>query len=294
MNKLINNKIFILSSVLFVVLLWSGNFIFIKFVLEEFNVYTALFYRLLLVSIVLIPFVSRPNKHDLLILLLITIVLVPGHYGLLFLALSQTSSVGAVSVIIQLSIPFSVILSWFVFKDYMNKMRLLGLSIAFIGIIILFYEPSMFDNLKALAIALVSAFCLGSYFILVKKIKTLSAFGIIAYTSLCGLPFLYLLMLYNDENIYSFFKVTSQMAWIGFFYTVIAGSILGHGMWAWLVKYQDISFISPFLLLVPVLAVFLSAIVFNEVITFYFLLVSFIIIFGIFLVFMSMKTKKIN
>ncbi len=294
MNKLINNKIFILACGLFVVLLWSGNFIFIKFVLEEFNVYTALFYRLLLVSIVLIPFVSRPNKHDLLILLLITIVLVPGHYGLLFLALNKTSSVGAVSVIIQLSIPFSVILSWFVFKDHMNKMRLFGLIIAFTGIVILFYEPSMFDNLEALAIALVSAFCLGLYFILVKKIKTLSAFGIIAYTSLGGLPFLYLLMLYNDEDIYSFFIVTSQIAWSGFFYTVIAGSILGHGIWAWLVKYQDISFISPFLLLVPVLAVFLSAIVFNEIITFYFVLVSFIIIFGIFLVFMSMKTKKIH
>lgn len=289
-----DNRTFVLFCVLCVVLLWSGNFIFIKFVLKEFDVFTALFYRLLLVFLILFPFVKKPEKKDFLFLLLTSIVLVPGHYGLLFLSLKHTQSVGAISVVIQLAIPFSILLSWIIFADSPGKMRLTGLSIAFVGIIAMFYEPSSFKNITALLIGTASAFCLGLYFILVKKLKNLSSLSIITYTSLFGLPFLYIIMLFNDESLFSILEIKDKMSWFSFLYTVIAGSILGHGLWAWLVKWQSISLISPFLLSVPMFAVFLSAIVFKETITIEFLLTASIIILGIFLVFMAKKNTNVE
>lgn len=289
-----DNRTFVLFCVLCVVLLWSGNFIFIKFVLKEFDVFTALFYRLLLVFLILFPFVKKPEKKDFLFLLLTSIVLVPGHYGLLFLSLKHTQSVGAISVVIQLAIPFSILLSWIIFADSPGKMRLTGLSIAFVGIIAMFYEPSSFKNITALLIGTASAFCLGLYFILVKKLKNLSSLSIITYTSLLGLPFLYIIMLFNDESLFSILEIKDKMSWFSFLYTVIAGSILGHGLWAWLVKWQSISLISPFLLSVPMFAVFLSAIVFKETITIEFLLTASIIILGIFLVFMAKKNTNVE
>lgn len=289
-----DNRTFVLFCVLCVVLLWSGNFIFIKFVLKEFDVFTALFYRLLLVFLILFPFVKKPEKKDFLFLLLTSIVLVPGHYGLLFLSLKHTQSVGAISVVIQLAIPFSILLSWIIFADSPGKMRLTGLSIAFVGIIAMFYEPSSFKNITALLIGTASAFCLGLYFILVKKLKNLSSLSIITYTSLFGLPFIYIIMLFNDESLFSILEIKDKMSWFSFLYTVIAGSILGHGLWAWLVKWQSISLISPFLLSVPMFAVFLSAIVFKETITIEFLLTASIIILGIFLVFMAKKNTNVE
>lgn len=289
-----DNRTFVLFCVLCVVLLWSGNFIFIKFVLKEFDVFTALFYRLLLVFLILFPFVKKPEKKDFLFLLLTSIVLVPGHYGLLFLSLKHTQSVGAISVVIQLAIPFSILLSWIIFADSPGKMRLTGLSIAFVGIIAMFYEPSSFKNITALLIGTASAFCLGLYFILVKKLKNLSSLSLITYTSLLGLPFLYIIMLFNDESLFSILEIKDKMSWFSFLYTVIAGSILGHGLWAWLVKWQSISLISPFLLSVPMFAVFLSSIVFKETITIEFLLTASIIILGIFLVFMAKKNTNVE
>lgn len=289
-----DNRTFVLFCVLCVVLLWSGNFIFIKFVLKEFDVFTALFYRLLLVFLILFPFVKKPEKKDFLFLLLTSIVLVPGHYGLLFLSLKHTQSVGAISVVIQLAIPFSILLSWIIFADSPGKMRLTGLSIAFVGIIAMFYEPSSFKNITALLIATASAFCLGLYFILVKKLKNLSSLSLITYTSLLGLPFLYIIMLFNDESLFSILEIKDKMSWFSFLYTVIAGSILGHGLWAWLVKWQSISLISPFLLSVPMFAVFLSSIIFKETITIEFLLTASIIILGIFLVFMAKKNTNVE
>lgn len=292
LQKLIDNKVFILGCVLLVVVLWAMNFVFIKFVLLEFDVYTALFLRLTLVALVLLPFVKAPRLDDLLMIFLTALVLVPGHYGLLFLSLKLTTNVGVISVVMQLAIPFSILLSWFIFKDSPGKMKLTGLFIAFSGIIVLFYEPSMFDNIWALLIGTASAFFLGLYFILVKKIKHLSPFGIIAYTSLLGLPFLYILMLMNNENFSSVLGIENNITWFSLLFTVIGSSIMGHGLWAWLIKYQDISFITPFLLLVPVLAVMISSVVFNEILTFEFLLISSVIIFGIFLVFIAKKEKK--
>jgi len=294
LNTLVDNKLFILMCLLTVVILWSFNFVFIKFVLAEFDVYTSLFYRMILISILLVPFVKKPQRSDYLMLFLTSIILVPGHYGLLFLSLMNTTSVGSISVIIQLAIPFSVLLAWIFYQDYPGKLRITGLLISFFGIVFLFYEPSMLDNLYPLLIGTLSALCLGLYFIMVKKIKHLSALGIIAYTSLLGIPFLYILMLMNGEEASSIFQIKSALTWYSFLFVVIGSSIIGHSLWAWLARYQSISLISPFLLLVPVLAVILSAIFLNEVITTEFIIVAGIIIFGISLVFMAKKTPQLS
>ena len=103
---------------------------------------------------------------------------------------------------------------------------------------------------------------------------------------------MYVLMLLTNNSFDSIFDIQNNITYYSFIYTVIAGSILGHGIWAYLVQTQDISFISPFLLLVPMVAVILSAIVFNEEITLNFIITSVVIIFGIFIVFISSKAKK--
>lgn len=289
----VHNKIFVLTMILFVVLLWAGNFISISFLVNEVDVFTALTLRLALVALVLSPFLLKPpSKSDFIYLLICTFVLVPGHFGFLFLSILHTKSVGGISVLIQLSIPFSILLSWIIFKDKPNKLRITGLVIAFIGIIFLLYDPSLFNSRNAFLLAIISAFCLGVYFICVKKLQNIKSMAVIAWTSLLGAPMMYALMLYTNNGIESVLTIENNSTYYAFLYTVIAGSILGHGLWAYLVKTQDISFISPFLLLVPMVAVILSAIILKEEITISFIITSTIIVFGIFLVFISSKTQK--
>ena len=94
-------------------------------------------------------------------------------------------------------------------------------------------------------------------------------------------------MVLYDEPPRAIFAITSIEVWGGFIYTVIGGSIFGHGLWAWLIKYKNISLISPLLLAVPVLTIALGAVIFNNIITTEFLLITSIIIFGIFLIFIA-------
>lgn len=290
---ILDNKLYVLPLILFVILLWAGNFVSISYIVKEMDVFTALTLRLAMVAILLFPFLRRlPNQSDFLVLFLATTAIVPGHFGLLFLSILNTKSVGGISVLIQLSIPFSILFAWLLFKDRPSNLRIVGLLIAFTGIVFLLYDPSLLDSRNAFILAIGSAFCLGIYFIIIKKLKNVKSLAVIAWTSLLGSPMMYIFMFYTNNSFSSILEIQNTSTLVAFCYTVIAGSILGHGLWAYLVKTQDISFISPFLLLVPMFAVVLSSIFLNEEITFSFMITSSVIVFGIFLVFISKNVKN--
>ncbi len=287
-----DNKVFVLTLVLLVVILWAGNFISIAYIVKEIDPFTALTLRFTVVTLVLIPFILKlPPLKDFIYLFLATIAIVPGHFGLLFLSIQYTKSVGGISVLLQLAIPFSILFSWILFKDRPSNLRIIGLVIAFAGIVFLLYDPSLLESKKAFLIAVGSALCLGLYFVIVKKIKNIKSMGIIAWSSLLGIPMMYILMLLNNQSFEIIYNIKSNSTYYSFIYTVVGSSILGHSIWAYLIKTQDISFISPFLLLVPIITVILSAIIFKEEITLNFIIISTIIIFGIFLVFISKDGK---
>lgn len=292
MNKFIDNKAFVFLCLMTVVVFWGANFVFIKLALVEFPIYTLLFYRVLFVALLMLPFVARPIWSELKLLLITSAFLVLGHFGFLFLAVLNTTNIGTVSVILQLSIPFSVLLAWIFYQDNPGRVKLFGLSLSFVGVLVLFYDPAMFQNLVALGFATLSAMFLGCYYVLVKKIKRTSPVTIVAYTSLFGVPFLYIISLFQGDDLLLFFQVESIEAWGSFAFTVLGSSILAHSLWAWLIKHQNISLISPFLLLVPVVASALSSLIFGEVISWFFVVASSFILFGVFLVFFDYRVAK--
>lgn len=285
-------RFYTLFLIFFVVVLWAGNFVSISFLVKEIDSYTALTLRFIAVSLILIRFLIKiPSKRDFIYLVLATLFIVPGHFGLLFLSISKTKSLGGISVLIQLSIPFSILFSWLFYKDRPDMLKIVGLIISFVGIVLLLYEPSMFENQAAFLIAIFSALFLGLYFVTIKKIKNISGIGIIAWSSFLGIPMMYIMMGLNGSSFDVLYNINSSLTYYSFFYTVIAGSILGHGIWAYLVKTEDISFISPFLLLVPMITLLLSLFILDEKVGVYFIVNATIIIFGIFLVFLSSNKK---
>ena len=284
----INNKIITLVLIFSVIILWAGNFIAITNVVKEVSVFTTLILRFMMVSILLFPLLLKiPSKKDFFYLLIATLAVVPGHFGLLFMSLQETSSVSGVSVLIQLAIPFSIVLAWIFYREKPSILRIIGLTISFCGIVILLYDPSLLDNKNAFILAILSALSLGSYFVLIKKIKGVKSLSLVAWTSFLGIPMMYCMMILNNQSFDEILTIKSNLTYYSFIYVVVGSSIMGHGIWIYLVKTQDINFISPFLLLIPLVTTFLSAIIFQEEITRNFIIISSIIVFGTFLVFIS-------
>lgn len=289
LENITTNKSIIIFTVFLVVLLWGINFVVLKVALLEFNTYELVFYRLLATAIILSPFIKKTDRRDFIFLFLSAMALFLGHFIFLFLAIENTKNIASISLVLQLHIPFSLVLSWIFFQDTFNKIKTIGLIISFCGMIMLFYTPSMFDNITALFYGLVSAFSLGIYSIFVKKIKHISSFGIIAYIALISTPIAYIFMLINGDSFLDFLDIKNTSSWLSFLFATFGVSIIAHGLWAWLVKHQDISFITPFILLVPIVSTFFAWVMFDEILTVDFAITASIVVFGLLLVVLSKK-----
>ena len=271
-------------------ILWALNYIAVKISVTDFPIWTALAIRFAIIVVILAPFVKFPRGQAR-SLFLISIALVPGHFGLLFWSIQNTASVGAISVIIQLGPAFSVLLAWLFFKDVPGIKRVSGLIIGFIGIVILFYEPSFFDTMDALLAGVGSAFFMGTYMVLVRGKNQISPLAIICWSSVLGLPFSLIMALAFETPIPDTLQTASLESWIGIVYAAIASSIIAHGSWAWMLRRQPISFLAPLTLIVPVLAVFATVTAFDEPFTLHMMVAGLIVLSGMGLITISKAYK---
>ena len=57
---------------------------------------------------------------------------------------------------------------------------------------------------------------------------------------------------------------TAIPAWIGLAYTVVLGTVVGSGIWVWLMKRHPAGVVAPFSMLVPVVGILTAAVVLGE------------------------------
>ncbi len=120
-----------LFQVLAVVLIWGFNFVAIKTAVMEIPPLALTVIRFLLVGMLLTPF-FRPERSELQPLLLLSLTMGVGHFGLLFLGLRGADAATA-ALLIQLGVPFSSIMAALFFADKLNWVRAAGMGMAFIG-----------------------------------------------------------------------------------------------------------------------------------------------------------------
>ena len=274
-----------------ILLLWGLNFVAIKLGVDEMPVWTALTIRFVIVSVVLLPFIRFP-KGQLKALLSISLALVPGHFGLLFWSVQNTDSVGAVSVIIQMGPAFSILLAWPLFGDVPGIKRILGLAISFVGVVVLFYEPTFLNSVPALFGAVGSAFFVGVYTVGLRRFTGIPPLAVICWSSVLGVPLCFAMALWKEPSMLETVPNFSLSAWAGISYVALVSSIVAHGSWAWLIRQQPVSFLTPFTLLVPVIAVFATTLIFGETITWHMVGAGSIVLAGVGLITLSKAYRR--
>ncbi|MEM1080032.1 MAG: DMT family transporter, partial [Pseudomonadota bacterium] len=82
---------------------------------------------------------------------------------------------------------------------------------------------------------------------------------ILAFYALLALPLLWLAGWILEPNFLDQpLQFIQTPAWIGLLYSAIGASIIGHGLFYWLIQRHEVNRITPYLLTVPVMAVGLS------------------------------------
>ncbi|MDA0262186.1 MAG: DMT family transporter [Proteobacteria bacterium] len=144
------------------------QFIVVKAGVEQFPPILFAFARFGVVVAILWPFLKivRGRMREIAIISVFFGLL---HYPLMFIGLKLSVGVSSVAVAIQLYAPFSVLIAALLLRERVGWQRMLGMALAFSGVVVIGFEPSVFARLPALLMVITSAPSMGIAIVMISR-----------------------------------------------------------------------------------------------------------------------------
>ncbi|MEM9667647.1 MAG: DMT family transporter [Pseudomonadota bacterium] len=263
---------------------WGLNIVITRWVVADAAVPPIFFaaIRFLLVGVLLIPFL-RPTPKDIRTLFLISFFIGSGHFALLFVGLANAEA-SAASVVGQLGVPFSTLMSMAFLGETVGWRRGLGIMLAFAGVTLIAVDPGSFQVSAGLLYIVVSAFIGSVGGILMKRMQPIPALQLQAWIGMFSFAPLFALSAVVEAGQWQAYASGGIPVFIATAFAVVGVSIFGHGGFYALIKRYDISLLSPLTLMTPIWGVVLSIILLNEALTLQLALGATISLGGVFVI----------
>ncbi|SBC73462.1 Transporter%2C drug/metabolite exporter family protein [Staphylococcus aureus] len=264
MNKLRDTTFL---SYLFTIILWGSAFPMIKIALNDFSAESLSAFRLILATIILLPFViikklPTPELRD------IPVIFILGFCGFVIyhtaLNFGETLISAGISGILVSTTPiFSSALAYIFLKEHFSKWNWLSSLVAFIGISIISISKDDYTTINVLGvfIILLASFSESLYFTFQKKY--IEKYGFIAftlYTIMASSPFMLISIpeIINDIHGATFTSIVSVL------YLAIFPTIIPYVLLAYIVKSVGVSDATMSLYLTPIVSLLLSYLLLDE------------------------------
>ncbi|CAC7157835.1 hypothetical protein BG732_04660 [Staphylococcus aureus] len=264
MNKLRDTTFL---SYLFTIILWGSAFPMIKIALNDFSAESLSAFRLILATIILLPFViikklPTPELRD------IPVIFILGFCGFVIyhtaLNFGETLISAGISRILVSTTPiFSSALAYIFLKEHFSKWNWLSSLVAFIGISIISISKDDYTTINVLGvfIILLASFSESLYFTFQKKY--IEKYGFIAftlYTIMASSPFMLIFIpeIINDIHGATFTSIVSVL------YLAIFPTIIPYVLLAYIVKSVGVSDATMSLYLTPIVSLLLSYLLLDE------------------------------
>lgn len=247
------------------VVLWGANFIAVKVAITEVPPLFVSGMRFVILTLLLSPFLRIPKGHFRGIFEYAMIMGI-GHFCVMFVSL-QFIEISTGGIVLQLGTPFIVLLAWLMLKERFGIWRFAGMLMAFGGIGILIGFPgSDIDPLWLFGLVF-AAFMWALSSIRAKQLVGVRPFTLIAWMALMVAPMAFILSwMFESDQVSAVLQADWQF-WASLAYMIIASSIIGYGLWYWLIQQYEVSAVAPYNLLVPLVAAAGGIIVLGDVIT---------------------------
>jgi len=207
----------------------------------------------------------RPLPKNLPTLFLIAMGMGAVHFAFLFLGLANAEA-SAVSVVGQLGVPFSTLMSMAFLGETVGWRRGLGIMLAFAGAVLIAVDPATFTFSYGLLYVVVAALIASGAGILMKRMPPIGALQMQAWIGLFSFAPLFAVsgLIESDANGWGKFVEGGWLVWAATAFAVLGVSVFGHGGFYTLIKKYDVSLLSPLTLMTPVWGVVLSVALLNE------------------------------
>ncbi|MFC4726741.1 DMT family transporter [Coralloluteibacterium thermophilus] len=243
------------ALILLVCLAWGGNFLTSAYALREIPPFLFTALRLALLSVVLLPFLRRPEPGQWPRLVAVCLCNGVLHFGLSFWALRMAGNLASPAIVMQSYVPMAALLAWVVLGERFAWRTGLAIAVSFAGVLVLGFDPLVLAAPWSLVLMLVSAFFLALGTVLMRPLRGLSAFSMQAWTAVVGVAPLLAASLLLEPGAFAAAAGAGTLAWGGVLYSAVIASLLGHGLYYLLVQRHPIAQLTPWLLLTPVVAV---------------------------------------
>jgi len=260
------------GTALLVTALWGFNFVVIAVGVREVPPLLLACLRFVLAAVPAIFFVRKPDVPWKL-LVWYGLFLGVGQFGFLFTAMKWGAPAGLSSVILQAQAFFTALLAVRFLGEKFRWNHGVGLVIAGAGLVLMGWTKTPAGEFSvpwtSLVLLILGALMWASANIVAKKMGKIDTLGLMVWSSLIPPIPLFLLSwtLEGGEAITGALSHLSLLSWGSVAYLAFLSTLLGYGLWNWLIGKKGPSAVAPFSLLVPVFGVTSSWLVLGEALT---------------------------
>lgn len=260
-------------------LIWGMGFVFAKGALEFFPPILLMAFRFLVTASVLVWFV-KPPVALMGRIALIALISAAIQYSLTFTGLKDLDASIAV-LVVQLEVPFMVLLGVVFLKERPDLQKYLGIVLAFVGVALIAGEPRLENAYLPLALVVGGAFFWAVGQVMIRSLGEVGGFTLIAWVAVMATPQLFIASAIFEENQLELIRQANWIVWGTVIYLGLVMTAIGYTIWYHLLGKYELRQVGPFLLLLPVFSIIASAVFLDEKMTLTSWIGGIIVIFGI-------------
>ncbi|GHC10141.1 DMT family transporter [Thermomonas carbonis] len=253
-----------LVLVLLICLFWATNFLTSAHALREVPPFLFTAMRMGLLAALLVGFMRVPPRAQWTRLFAVAMLNGVLHFGTSFLALKLAGDLSSPAIVTQVYVPMAVLLAWWVLGERFGWRTGVGVAISFAGVLVLGFDPMVLAQPAALFVMMGSSLMVAIGTVLMRGLKDVRMVDQQGWTAVLSLLPLLAVSAVFEPGSFVALRDASGIAWGAAIYAAVFSSLLGHGVFYWLVQRHPVATVTPYLLLTPVLAIVLGIVFWGD------------------------------
>ncbi|AEP08772.1 DMT family transporter [Micavibrio aeruginosavorus] len=248
---------------LLVIVIWGGNIVAIKIGVNQAEPLTFITLRFALTTLVFLPFIKWPGWDVAKKIAEISFYMCVLHQGFLFVAMKMMDA-STMAILLQSQILFATLLGWWLLAEKIGWRTWGGIALGFAGLLVTLKGPDVAGHPLGFAITMACTIALAFSYIRMRQLKSVHPATFIALTNGFAVPFVLIASLIIAPTGWAQVAETDWTQLGGAIgYQVVLVS-LSHILWQALLSRNEVAKVTCFILLMPVVAIILSAMMLGE------------------------------
>ncbi len=172
---------------------------------------------------------------------------------------------GMTTVILQTQSLFAVILAVFIFKERIEIQNIWGLLLAFLGVVIISFEPNVQMHITGMIFVIMSAIMAAISFLVIRNRKDINYIAFVGWFNIVSvIPFAIAAYVVEGSSIHMNILYKIDLSFVGLLFLSAITVIVAYGFLMYLLSLYPTSSVVPFTLLIPVFGLSSSYVCLHE------------------------------